>query len=349
MMKRMMTGLSRQAGLAALLAAMFTGTSAMAADPSWLDKGLLAKAKAGNETSLTVYSSTNEREGLPLWKKFTDATGIKVEYVRASDTKLMARMAVEKRAGKESWDIIQTTSLKKMEQNWLAPVDLPLANEIPAMARDAGKRWYGVYANYNTPAFNTKLVNKADLPKTYEEFLKHPEWAGKVAIDHSDEEWLYALSQHFGAKKAETLVKGLARTLQPKQTRGHLAMARSVAAGDYAIALNNYTNLTINVMLRGGATDWWVLEPVAVFYGQVGVNANSSKPNAARLGANYLISKEGQTQLATAGRIPVRTDVVTNPPGVLDRFKGKKVIPVLLTGKESKAWTKQYRKLMKAR
>src|SRR5262245_38682961 len=51
--------------------------------PSWLDPALIAAAKA--EGALVVYSSTNEQEGLPLFKLFTDATGIKVDYVRASD------------------------------------------------------------------------------------------------------------------------------------------------------------------------------------------------------------------------------------------------------------------------
>jgi iron(III) transport system substrate-binding protein len=348
-MTRTIFPLRRATGLVAALTVAFATVPAVAADLSWLDKDMLAKAKAANETSITVYSSTNEREGLPLWKPFTDATGIKVSYVRASDTQLMARITVEKRAGQESWDVIQTTSLKKMPQQWLAQMNLPLANEIPERARDKDRRWIGVYANYNTPAYNTKLVKKADLPETYEEFTKHPEWAGKVAIDFSDEEWLYAMYQHYGEKKAEALVKSLVKTLQPKITRGHLAMARSVGAGDYAIALNNYTNLTINVVLRGGTTDWWVLDPVAVFYGQVGVNSSAPAPNAAMLGANYLISKEGQTQLTTGGRIPVREDVESNPPGVMKRFEGKTIIPVLLDPKESKAWGKKFKDIMSPR
>jgi hypothetical protein len=60
---------------------------------SWLDATLLAAAKG--EGSLIVYSSTNEQEGLPLFKRFTDATGIAVAYVRASDAVLMSRMGIE--------------------------------------------------------------------------------------------------------------------------------------------------------------------------------------------------------------------------------------------------------------
>ena len=58
--------------------------SAQGAPPApWLDPALLAAAKA--EGTLTVYSSTNEQEGLPLFKIFEEATGIKVQYVRGSD------------------------------------------------------------------------------------------------------------------------------------------------------------------------------------------------------------------------------------------------------------------------
>jgi iron(III) transport system substrate-binding protein len=338
--------LSLTAGIAALTFAF--GSSAFAADPSWLDKSLLDKARANKETKIVVYASMNEREGHPLFKVFTDATGIAVEYVRASDTKLMARIGVEKRAGKEAWDVIQTTSLKKMPQEWLAKISPPLLKEIPEAARDKDGRWIGVYANYNSPAYNTKLVKKADLPKTYEDFLKHPEWAGKVAIDFSDEEWLAAMYQHYGKAKGEKLVRDIVNLLKPKLTRGHLAMARSLGAGEYTIALNNYTNLTSAVKMRGGATDFWVLEPVALFYGQVGVNPKASAPNASLLAANFLISKEGQIAMAKGGRIPVRSDVASNPPDVLETFKGKKTISVILDPKESKAWTKTYRRVMKS-
>src|SRR5215831_11244035 len=83
----------RSAALAgAFLAGLGTafGEGAPAAHP-WLDPALLAAAKG--EGSLIVYSSTNEQEGLPLFKIFEDATGIKVEYIRNADSPLMSRVA----------------------------------------------------------------------------------------------------------------------------------------------------------------------------------------------------------------------------------------------------------------
>src|SRR5262245_40122097 len=68
-----------------------TPASAQSPRP-WLDPALLAAAKA--EGTLTVYSSTNEQEGLPLFKIFEEATGIKVQYVRGSDSVLTSRMTI---------------------------------------------------------------------------------------------------------------------------------------------------------------------------------------------------------------------------------------------------------------
>src|SRR5215831_12005972 len=128
--------------------------------------GLLAAAKA--EGPLIVYSSTNEQEGLPLFKLFTDATGIKVEYVRASDAVLMSRMAIEFRADQKSYDVVQTATINKMPAQMLAAYEPPEANDISPNARDANKRWYGVYANYNSPAYNTERVKVSELPGSYE-------------------------------------------------------------------------------------------------------------------------------------------------------------------------------------
>ena len=44
------------------------------------------------------------------------------------------------------------------------------------------------------------------MPQTYADFLKHPEWAGKIAIDGTDDAWLYAIYQQYGADAARKLV-----------------------------------------------------------------------------------------------------------------------------------------------
>src|SRR5262249_62171026 len=105
---------------------------------SWLDPTLLAGAKA--EGALRVYSSTNEQEGLPLFKIFEEATGIKVEYVRASDSVLSSRMTIEFRANQKSFDIVQMTTINKLPPAMLAQYEPPEAKNIIPEAHDPGKR-----------------------------------------------------------------------------------------------------------------------------------------------------------------------------------------------------------------
>ena len=132
---------------------------------------------------MTIYSDTNEGEGLPLWNLFTQATGIKVNYVRGADPPLMARMLLEFRGNQKSWDIAQLGTIDKIPPQLLLQFAPPEATNISPEARDPQGRWYGLYANYNAPAYNTQHVAAADLPKTYEDFVAHKDWAGHVAIE----------------------------------------------------------------------------------------------------------------------------------------------------------------------
>lgn len=334
-----------RAGVFGLLGLGLFHASASAQTPSWVVPDLLEKAKA--EGSLTVYSSMNEQEGLPLWKKFEDATGIKTEYVRSNDNALITRTALERRAGQRTWDVVVSTVVSRLPQDYLEPIDPPEAKNIKPQARDPNRRWHGVYANYNTPAYNTKMVKAEDLPKTYEEFLQRKEWKGKIGIDVTDTQWLSAMFTHYGEEKGRKLVSDIVATLNPVLVDGHLALARAVGAGEYMVALNNYASLTANVKIAGGDTDYWVLEPVALFYGQVGVNNQAPHPNAAKLAANYLLSKEGQEMLPRAGRLPVRADVTPNPPDAIQRLESKKIILVQFPGEDERKWLKMFQDIFK--
>ena len=320
---------------------------AQAQTASWIDPKLLDAAK--KEGSLVVYSSINEEEALAIWKSYEQETGLKVEYVRGSDNQLIARILIEARAGKQTWDLMQTPSVHKLPQQLLAPVDLPEARYALPQARDPNRRWQGVTAIYQAPAYNTKLVNAADLPKSHEDFAKRADWAGHVAINDTDSEWLASLLQFYGEDKGRTLIQSLVATLKPVMVSGHLALARAVAAGEYWISLSNYAHLTTNVKLSGGPTDFFALDPVGVFFNEVGVAAQAPHPNAARLAANYLLSKPAQQQLTARGRVPTRLDVDTNPPGMLKPILARKLVPVVLSAEAEKKADALFKTLISGR
>jgi iron(III) transport system substrate-binding protein len=328
---------------AVLLAAQALSAAAQAEQHSWVVPDLLQAAKA--EKSLTVYGSMNEQEALPLWKLYEDATGIKVNYVRSSDTQITARVSIENRAGQHSWDIALTTTVPQLPQAYLAPFDPPEAQGLMAQARDPGRRWYGVYANYNAPAYNTRFVQKAALPKTLEEFAAHKEWAGKIAIVGTDTEWLAANVAYYGEARAKSLIKTIAAALDPALTDGHLALARSVGSGEYWLALNNFLPLTLNVKMSGAPTDFWLMNPVTLIFGSVGINVLAPHPNAAKLAENFVLSREAQLFMTRKGRLPTRPDVPTNPPEVGELLKAMKIIPILFNGTDERKWQKTFNML----
>ena len=335
-------------GLSALALVDIREVAAQAPAPAWADPDLVraARAEAG---SLTVYSSVNEQEALPFWKLFEDATGIKVEYVRASDVVLLGRIAIEERARQRSWDLLLSPAVGRLSRDFMQPIDPPEAKNLIPQARDPDRRWYGVYANYDVPSYNSKLVNQSDLPASYEDFLKHKEWAGRIAVEQTDVQWLSALFSYYGEERARKLVSDIVTTLKPVVIDGHLALARSVAAGEYAVTLNNYLNLTVNMRLTGAPTDYWGLDPVAVFFGSVAVNPLAPHPKTAALAANFVLSKEAQHMLTTAGRLPVRADVMPNPPDAITRLGQRKFIVVDFPGDEEKKWQRTFQDLFKSR
>jgi ABC-type Fe3+ transport system substrate-binding protein len=91
------------------------------------------------------------------------------------------------------------------------------------------------------------------------------------------------------------------------------------------------------------------VNPIGVFYMQVSAAAQAPHPNAARLGANFILSQEGQSLLAVRGRIPSRADVETNPPGVLKAMLAKKVIPIVLDTEQEKKADAVFKELIAGR
>jgi iron(III) transport system substrate-binding protein len=306
-------------------------------------------AAARGEGSLTVYSSMNEQEGLPLWKMFEDAAGVKVNYVRSSDSIILARIAIESRARQRSWDLAVTTTVNRLPNDALLQFDPPQAQSLIAQARDPNRRWYGVYANYNMPAYNTNLVKRSELPQSYEQFLERREWAGKIALDDTDDEWLSAIIAYYGEESGKKLLKDMVAVLKPVMVDGHLALARSVGAGEYWLALNNYASLSANVQLSGAPIDFWALDPVALFFGSVGVSAQAPHPKAALLAANFILSREAEQFLAQRGRMPTRSDVPLNPAHVSEMLKGRKIIATIFAGEEQKKWQGLFKDIFKSR
>src|SRR5439155_1185656 len=79
----------------------------------------------------------------------------------------------------------------RQRMQWSGLAELIL-QAVAAHRERAGPRVY-IFVQ----AYNTRLVDKADLPKTYVDLL-HPRWKGRIAIEGKEQEWLYTLVQAMG-------------------------------------------------------------------------------------------------------------------------------------------------------
>lgn len=303
--------------------------------PTWRNPDAEAAAK-GEGNTLVVYSSINEQEALPVWKYFEETTGIKVQYVRGSDTTLISRVMIEHRGQQRSWDMMLSTGTGRLPPDTLTQFEPAEASAFPASAKDPARRWYGLHATYNAPSYNTKTVKAEELTKRYEDFLDRPQWAGRTAIDRTDSQWMMGMIQHYGEAQARKLLGEIRAALKPVLTEGHLNLARQLAAGEYMVALNNYISLTTNVKEGGGATDFWLVDPVVLFYEQLGISVRSPHPKTALYAINFLMSRDGQTRTTRWGRAPIRRDVTPIPANLFARLDSHKIIPVTPTTEEDR-------------
>jgi len=101
-------------------------------------------------------------------------------------------------------------------------------------------------------------------------------------------------------------------------------------------------SLKLNQKLAGGATDYFGLDPVTIFFGSVAVSSQAPHPMTARLAANFLLSIEAQQHNTKAGRIPVRADVTPNPPDAVTRLGVRKFIPASFNVDDERKWQKTF-------
>ena len=99
-------------------------------------------------------------------------------------------------------------------------------------------------------------LSVADLPKKYEDFAKHPEWAGHVAIDGTDNEWLKAMFDFYGEDKATKIIEDIVATVKPVVTDGHLASGYGrLASDERTLGLRDVATAAETARLEGH-TSW---------------------------------------------------------------------------------------------
>lgn len=158
--------------------------------------------------SLTLYSAQHEQTVNLLVKDFEKQSGISVKVRTGEGPELAAQLLAEGSASPADVYFTENSpELMLLEgKGMLEKVEPATLSSIPARFNSPSGEWVGVVARENVLAYNTKLIQPADLPTSLLD-LAGPAWKGKLAIAPSDGDFLPVVS-------AVLALKGDAATLE---------------------------------------------------------------------------------------------------------------------------------------
>jgi iron(III) transport system substrate-binding protein len=265
---------------------------------------------AKKEGVVSIYTSMPLDDMAALTSAFEAKYGVKAKVWRSGSEKILQRGLLEAKANRFEVDVFETNSPETevlSREKVLIAGNSPFLNELIPQAIPSHKEWIATRLNIFTCAYNTKLVKKEELPKTYQDLLD-PKWKGKLSVEADDSDWLAETVMKMGEEKGLALFREIARKNAVSVRKGHTLLSNLVASGEVPLALTVY-NYKIEQMKNSGAPiDWFALDPTIARPNANGVARNAPHPHAALLFQDFELS-EGQHILGKRDFIPTSTKV----------------------------------------
>jgi len=276
------------------------------------DRQQILEEGAKKEGSLVFY--TTSVWAPPLVKAFQNKYPfIKVDTWRAGSSALMPRVLEEYSANKYIFDVIEVSEMSNLvlkgagiSQPFYSPhlavieedaiTKLPNGGVLEAPFRTSGQ----------SLGYNTKLIAKEQLPKTYKDLLD-PKWKGKMTTvgGTTGSDWLGTIFELYG----EDFVKQLAK----QDIKVHMVSGRAlcdmVITGEYSFSPTIYDSHVAESKGKGAPVDWMPLEPVHVNLGLIALPKHVAHPYSALLFIDFELSREGAAVNKAGGYSPMRKDL----------------------------------------
>ncbi len=150
------------------------------------------------------------------------------------------------------------------QERLLQPLRSPYAADLIPAAAPAHREWTGVRVYVFVQPYNTKLVQRDELPKTFEDLL-HPRWKGRLGIEAKEQEWFYTLLQAMGQDEGMRFFKQLATANGLSGRLGNSLLLNMVASGEVPLALTVYSYLVEQAKAAGAPVDYVVLQPAIAY------------------------------------------------------------------------------------
>jgi iron(III) transport system substrate-binding protein len=268
---------------------------------------------AKKEGALSMYTSAQGDDMGALVAAFEKKYGIKVTMWRASSEKVLQRAVTETRANRFVVDVMETNGpeLESMHrEKILQKVASPHHANLIAPALLPHREWVATRLNVFVQAYNTNLVKKDEVPKSWEDLLQ-PRWKGRLGIEAEDADWLAGMMQVLGEARGTKLFKDMVATNGVSVRKGHTLLTQLVAAGEVPFALTVYNYKAEQLKAKGAPIAWLAIGSAIARPNGIGIARRAPNPHAALLFYDFEISEEGQKVLLARDFVPTNKKVDT--------------------------------------
>ncbi|MBI4527088.1 MAG: extracellular solute-binding protein [Deltaproteobacteria bacterium] len=241
---------------------------------------------------------------------------IKVNVRRVGGERLVTIITTEHRAGKTLFDAVITSGVApSLIRSGIFAKHLSAEFKyFSPGATDPEGYWGDTYTNSLALSYNTRLVPKDKVPQRWEDLLS-PQWKGKkIAIDTEPYEWFDTVLRVMGKEKGRSFLKRFGEQ-ELVVVRGNNLRAQQLAAGEFPIGFS-YAHQIDRMKKEHAPVEWVKNENIFVvnLLHPVLISAKAAHSNAARLFADFALSKEAHQLMVQLGRksssrIDVETDV----------------------------------------
>jgi iron(III) transport system substrate-binding protein len=313
-----------------------TADIAAYAGPDRAEK-LIAGAK--KEGTVTVYTSANVDDMAVVTSAFEKKYGVKVRVWRGSSENVVQRGVTEARGGRFDADVFETggAAMESLHrEKLLQEVKSPSFADLEPAALTAHGEWTGTRYNVFVAAYNTKLIKKDDLPKSYDDLLD-PKWKGKLGIEVDDSDWFGAVIDQLGEEPGLKLFRNIVATNGISVRKGHTLLANLIISGEVPLALTTYAYRAVQLKNSGAPVDWFAIPPTIARFEGAGVARRAAHPNAALLFFDFMLT-DAQELLRNRAYFPASRKVKPLTEGISVTF-----LDAARNLDENQKWSKFYR------